>query len=454
MRLPRSLQGRLLLTLGAVMLAIWVGAAWTTAVLLRHEIEEVFDSSLQETAQRLLPLAVLDIVGRDDGDATSQRLATIRGHEELFTYVVRNEKGAILLQSHAADLTAFPPYDGPGFRRTARHRLYSEEALQGTVVITVAQPLSNQASVIREMQMVLGLPVLLVIPAAFGAIIFAVRQGTRPLRRFREQLETRSEKDLAAVSAEGLPSEVAPLAETMNALLARLRSAFDAERSLAANTAHELRTPLAGAIAQAQRIRKETAEAHTAQRASDIVAALKRLTSRSERLMQLARTEGGRLTLDADSDLRDAVSVVVHDMNSTQQQKRIVLSLPDTPVPSPIDPDTVGILCRNLIDNALQHGGKDSPVEVSLSASGELSVANGGPLVSPERLELLTRRFERNGSIGHGSGIGLSIVSTIASRIGRRLQLSSPRTRANDGFEARIDLSGTVGARPVDDTAI
>ncbi|MFC5843796.1 ATP-binding protein [Aminobacter ciceronei] len=443
MRLPRSLQGRLLLTLGAVMLAIWVGAAWATAVLLRHEIEEVFDSSLQETAQRLLPLAVLDIVSREDGDAASQRLAAIRSHEELFTYVVRNESGAVLLQSHAADLSAFPPYDGPGFRRTARHRLYSEEALQGTVVITVAQPVSNQTSVIREMQMVLGLPVLLVIPAAFGAIILAVRQGTRPLRRFREQLETRSEKDLAAVSAEDLPSEVAPLAETMNALLARLRSAFDAERSLAANTAHELRTPLAGAIAQAQRIRKETAEPQTAQRASDIEAALKRLTARSERLMQLARAEGGRLTLDADSDLRDAVSVVVHDMNRSGQQERIVLALPDTSVLSPIDPDTVGILCRNLIDNALQHGGKNSAVEVSLSASGELSVANGGPLVSPERLELLTRRFERNGSIGRGSGIGLSIVATIAERIGTRLDLSSPRPGHIDGFEARIKLSGS-----------
>jgi two-component system OmpR family sensor kinase len=440
--LPRTLQGRLLLTLGAVLLAIWVGAAWATALLLRHEIEEVFDSSLQETAQRLLPLAVLDIVGREDGDAVSQRLATIRSHEELFTYVVRNEKGEVLLQSHAADLSAFPPYDGPGFRRTERYRLYSEEALQGTVVITVAQPLSNQASVIREMQMALGLPVLLVIPAAFGAIIFAVRQGTRPLRRFREQLETRSEKDLAAVSAEDLPSEVAPLAETMNALLARLRSAFDAERSLAANTAHELRTPLAGAIAQAQRIRKETAETHTAQRAADIEAALKRLTARSERLMQLARAEGGRLTLDAEADLRDAVSAVVQDMTRNKPQGRISMSLPDIPVLSRIDPDTIGILCRNLIDNALQHGAKDSPVEVALSPTGELSVANGGPLLSPEKLELLTRRFERNGSIGRGSGIGLSIVATIAERIGTRLDLSSPRSGRIDGFEARIDLNG------------
>ena len=55
MRVVRSLQARLLLSLGSLLLVIWLGAAWATAVLLRHEIEEVFDSSLQETAQRLLP---------------------------------------------------------------------------------------------------------------------------------------------------------------------------------------------------------------------------------------------------------------------------------------------------------------------------------------------------------------------------------------------------------------
>jgi len=440
MRTPESLQGRLLLSLGAVLLVSWIGASWITAVLLRHEIEEVFDSSLQETAQRLLPLAVLDIVGREDGDTASQRLGAIRSHDELFTYVVRDDKGEVLLRSHAADLSNFPTYGGAGFGQTATHRLYSEEALKGTVIIAVAQHRNHQALVIREMQMVLGLPVLLMIPIALGGIVFAVRRGTRPLRSFRDQLETRSEKDFAAVHAEGLPSEVAPLADTMNALLARLRSAFDAERSLAANTAHELRTPLAGAIAQAQRIRKETAETQTAQRAADIEATLKRLTARAERLMQLARAEGGRLTIDAEVDLRDAISVVVEDMNRTERGRRISLSLPDVPVASSIDPDTVGIICRNLIDNALQHGDKGSPVSVTLSPDGELSVTNDGPVVSADKLESLTGRFERNGSVGRGSGIGLSIVTTIADRIGTRLELASPRLGRADGFRASIAL--------------
>lgn len=444
MRGPRSLQGRLLLSLGAVLLVFWIGAAWATAVLLRHEIEEVFDSSLQETAQRLLPLAVLDIVGREDEDAASQRLGAIRSHDELFTYVVRDDKDTVLLRSHAANLSNFPPYGRAGFGRTATHRLYSDEALQGTIRITVAQPLSHQDAVIREMQIGLGLPVLVVIPAAFAAIAFAVRRSTRPLRAFREQLETRSEKDLSPVASGDLPSEVAPLAATMNALLERLSAAFEAERSLAANTAHELRTPLAGAIAQAQRIRKETAEKQTAQRGADIEATLKRLTARAERLMQLARAEGGRLELNKASDLRPTLEVVVGDMSRTELCGRISLSLPDEPVMSAVDPDAVGILCRNLVENALRHGSQSSPVEVVLSGDGILTVANDGPVVPEETLAKLSDRFERNGKPGRGSGIGLSIVSTIAHRLGSALTLRSPRQDSQTGFEASVRLASAV----------
>ena len=447
MRGPRSLQGRLLLSLGAILLVFWIGAAWATAVLLRHKIEEVFDSSLQETAQRLLPLAVLDIVGREDGDVASQRLGAIRSHDELFTYVVRDDRGKVLLQSHAADLSTFPPYGGSGFDRTATHRLYSEEALQGTIRITMAQPLAHQDAVVREMQMGLGLPVLLVIPAAFAAIAFAVRQSTRPLLAFREQLETRSEKDLAPVAFGDLPSDVAPLAASMNALLERLRAAFEAERGLAANTAHELRTPLAGAIAQAQRIQKETAEPQTAQRGADIEAALKRLTARAERLMQLARAEGGRLNLDRESDLRDTLDVVIGDMRRNEPTGRVLLSLPDTPVMSAADPDAVGILCRNLVENALRHGSQSSPVEVTLSPDGPLTVSNDGPVVPPEKLAGLTDRFERSGAAGRGNGIGLSIVSTIADRMGGALTLTSPRPGRKTGFEASVRLANAGSAK-------
>ena len=140
MRLPRSLQARLGLSVGLVLTVLWLLAATITAVIVRGEMDEVFDCALRETAERILPLAVTDIVGRED-EGVTQRLAPIREHDEFFTYLVRDAEGRILLQSHAADPAVFPPWDGPGFRQTATHRLYSDAALQGTIRITVAEPL-------------------------------------------------------------------------------------------------------------------------------------------------------------------------------------------------------------------------------------------------------------------------------------------------------------------------
>jgi two-component system OmpR family sensor kinase len=439
MRWPASLQARLGLSLGLVLTVLWLLAASFTAVTLRREMDEVFDSALRETAERILPLAVTDIVGREDQGVT-QRLAAIREHDEFFTYLVRDAEGRILLQSHAADPALFPPWDGPGFRQTATHRFYGDAALQGTIRITVAEPLTHRASVAREIQMGLGLPLLIMLPVALLAIILALRFSITPLRRFRSRLESRGARDLSAVPAEGLPTEIGPLADALNNLLARLRDAFEAERSFAANAAHELRTPLAGAIAQAQRLRSETEDPATARRAAEIEETLKRLTRRTERLMQLARAEGGRLQTEAPHDVRVALRIVIDDMTRSPQSPGVGLDLPDTPVLSTIDPDALGIVCRNLVENARRHGSVDGKVSVTLTAGAELIVSNDGPVVPPDLLGRLTDRFQRDAQKPDGTGLGLTIVAAIAKRTGSTLALTSPRPGAPDGFEARFKL--------------
>jgi two-component system, OmpR family, sensor kinase len=440
MMLPRSLQARLGLSLGFLLTVLWIATASVTAVNLRHEMDEVFDSALQETAQRLLPLAVIDIIGREE-DGITQRLGVIRDHEEFFTYIVRDADGRILLQSHAADPAVFPAYDGAGFRQTATHRLFNDDALQGSIIITVAEPLYHRADVARDIQMGLGLPILVVIPLALLVIGLAVRANLGSLRRFRDRLELRDAGDLSPVPLGDVPFEVAPMASTLNRLLARLQSAFDAERSFAANAAHELRTPLAGAIAQAQRLQSETQDKAAAARAGDIETTLKRLTRLSERLMQLARVEGGRLRLETTSDLRVVMGIVAADLARMTQPDRIILTLPDAPVMSDLDPDAFGILCRNLGENALRHGSQTAPIALTLTADGVLRVANDGQVIDPQTLARLTARFERAGSQSDGSGLGLAIVAAIAERIGSKLVLTSPRANQTSGFEAEIRLT-------------
>ena len=446
MKMPRSLQRRLALSLGALLTVLWLGAAWGTAVLARQAIEEVFDAALQETAQRILPLAVADVLGRDEADPT-QRLAQSREHDEILSYAVHDAQGRLLLLSHDADPATFPPWRGVGFSQSATHRLYREEALQGSVRLTVAEPLAHRAGVGREIQMGLGLPLLIFLPVALGAIVLGVRASLAPMRRFRERLAARGARDLSLVPADDLPTEIAPVAETLNDLLGRLAAAFEAERSFAANAAHELRTPLAGAIAQAQRLQSETSDPATKARAGDIEATLKRLTRLSERLMQLARAEGGRLRLDHASDLRPVARILTDELSRMTGAGRIALVLPTDPVMSDLDPDVFAILYRNLVENALRHGAEGEPVQVSLSSEGVLTVANEGPVVPSEVLSRLMDRFERAGRHTDGSGLGLAIVHAVAQRIGGALVLKSPKTGQDAGFEASLTMPIVKGGK-------
>lgn len=439
MMVPKSLQWRLSFGLGLGVALLWAIAAAMTAQKLRHEMDEVFDSALEETAQRILPLAVLDIIGRDSDEEPDQRVATLRQHDEYFTYVVRDAEGHVLLRSHHADIADFPPFTAMGFADTRTHRLYFDAALRGTVSIAVAEPLAHRRAVAREALLGLALPLGLAVPLSLIGVWGIIRVSMAPLRAFRFGIETRGGGDLTPLAADALPSEIRPIAQAVNRLLERLRRTLEAERSFTANSAHELRTPVAAALAQTQRLIAEAADNATRERARHIEAALRRLSGLSEKLMQLARAEGGRLRAPEPADVVPILRMVADEMASgLDSAGRIELTLPGTPVLAGIDPDTFAILARNLIENALKHGAPRGPVSVALSADGVLRVANAGPAVSPEALARISQPFERGATRADGAGLGLAIVKAIASGSGGRLKLLSPREGQRDGFEARF----------------
>jgi two-component system OmpR family sensor kinase len=438
MRVPRSLQARLALAIGVAVTVLWLVAASVTAHRLGHEMDAVFDRGLHATAERILPLARHDLRdGRDDDHEGDHRIEKLPGYDEDVTYVVRDRRGRVLLRSEEAQDATFPPFDGVGFRQTATHRLYYDAAHDGDITIAVAEPLGRRAKTSRAMLVGMVLPLLIVIPLSLAAITVAVRRGFRPVRVLQQGLARRGAQDLSLLPDTGLPAELAPIAGGVNQLLARLRAAVDAERAFTANAAHELRTPVAGAIAQAQRLKSETSDAQASKRATEIETTLKRLMRTSEKLMQLARAEGSRLQLDVTSDLRPILDLIVQDFLRSGED-RIALSLPDAPVLSNLDPDAFGILCRNLVENALRHGDSDHPVTVTLETKGRLSVCNEGPALAPQAIERLMQRFERGSATTEGSGLGLAIVKAIADRAGAQISVVSPLPSRQTGVRVSV----------------
>ena len=438
----RSLQGRLSAALVAGLVVLACAAAAASIHVLRQEVDRMSDSALQEAAQRLLPLALTDIMRReaDDDEDDSSRVTAVRPHDELLTYVVRDDKGSLLLQSHDADLSVFPAGLKPGFSSTLSHRIYTEPGLQGTVALTIAEPLAarRQAKVAAALSVVRVL--ILFLPVGLIGILLIVRTGLQPIRRFCGSIAARGQSDLTSLEKSGLPTEIAPVADAVNGLMARLDRALAAERSFTANSAHELRTPIAAALAQTQRLKADMPTDDMRERVQNVEQSLRTLARLSESLMQLAKAENGRVLGDAPQDLRPVIELVIEDFRRIAHTPNpITLDLPDQPVESWIDPDAFAIVVRNLVDNAQKHGARGEPVRVSLSEAGAFTVANRGPVLAENDLARLMKPFERGATTARGSGLGLAIVEAIARGAGATLTARSPAPGWPDGLWITID---------------
>ncbi len=433
----RSLSLRLGLTLGVLVSLLWLAAAGAALFVIRQEMDEVFDNSLRETAQRILPLAVTGVMNRDT--AGQMRVPMVDSSEEALTYLLRDADGAVLLRSHDVREGIFPPRPATGFRTVGGYRLYGVSTMHGRYTLEISEPLEQRNEALWDAGVLLLIPLAGAIPVSVLLAWLLIRRMMRPLARLNRLVEKRKATDTSPLPSLGMPSEVMPLVNAFNRLLGRVAAAIEVERSFVANSAHELRTPLAGALAQTQRLIAETRDPATAERGGEIEGALKRLIRLSEKLLQLSRAEAGQLLGDT-TDLAPIVPMVVRETADVSAHDRVRVSIGDGMLVSPLDPDAFGIVLRNLIENALLHGDPDAPILIAAAAPGELCVRNGGPVVAAEALDRLTDRFERAGATASGSGLGLAIVSTILTRAGGRLSLASPIPGQTDGFEARVTL--------------
>jgi len=454
-----SIQRYLGIGLSIGILSLWLAAAIISSLIIRHELDEAFDSALQETAQRLLSVAALDAEDEEFGEnddhfddhpyRTSTRLGD---HDELLTYVVKDQNGHIVLVSHDAKLETFPEERWRGFRTNRTHRLYSEEAISAGITIAIADPLDHRREAWLEVISALLVPLPLLILMSFVFVWIIIRRSMRSVHEARSQIESRSGTNLAPIKLGDLPGELRPIADSVNDLMDRLRRALESERNFATNSAHELRSPIAGALAQTQRLITQLPAGDCKYRARKIETSLTGIAKLSEKLMQLARAESGVLVLKDTVNLFPVLRLVMDEFNrSDGSAKRLHFQCGGTQqFMTRLDPDGMGILMRNVIENALKHSPAESEVDIILkSDANEIRVINTGTVVSSESIESLKSRFVRGSTAAAGSGLGLAIVEAITEGSDVTVELYSPATGRTDGFEVRLTSSpDNAASRP------
>ena len=211
------------------------------------------------------------------------------------------------------------------------------------------------------------------------------------------------------------------------------------ERALASHAAHESRTPLATAC-----LHLETALARKLPSRQDVLAslnALKLLCHRTERLLQLSRAESASIESLTEINLVQLAGVVAQEFwDAKARTVNLELMVPEHDLPAALgDLDGLSIALRNLVENALRHGGASRVVN-EVMAPRTLAVRDFGPGVTAERLQTLNQQHVRLVSSQSGFGLGLSIVKTVVAKQQARLELRSPLPGQTRGFEARIIL--------------
>ena len=446
--IARRLSSVLTLALGA----LWIVATLVAAGVARHEMNEVFDSALEETAQRLVPLVVDDFAEDDAEPLVIEAEPEFAEHDEYLVYQVRDAAGRVLLRSHDAPAAAFDIALARGFAEADDWRFFTERYAPAGLYVQVGEPLGHRREALYETLSGLIAPLALLVPLSGIIIFLTVRRSLAPLAAVRAELDRRGGANLAPIADDAMPRELAPIIEDVNHLLARLGRVLDSERAFAANSAHELRTPVAAALAQTQRLATELRGAPQHDRAEQIAATLRRLGDLVEKLLQLARAEAGIAIGREPADVLPVLALVVEDFaRRADVGARLHLDCGGRRrLLARVDIDALGIVLRNLVDNALRHGTPGGRVQVSVDGAGAIRIVNDGPVVPPERLASLTRRFERAGALAAGAGLGLAIVEMIVQQSGGSLALRSPASGRADGFEAvlRLDLVEGPESRP------
>jgi two-component system OmpR family sensor kinase len=442
MKRERSITGPLILALTTVLVVSWLAAIGLSFRVMQHEFDEIFDAAQQETTERLLALILAELNQGTDRDPRNMAMFDAAARREYLTYQVRDASGKVVLHSNDAPAE---PFDAPlstGFHDTPTARIYTEMAADGSLFLQVADRFKNRNEAARESAVTLLIPLAALIPASIFAIWFVVGRALRPIEALRRDIGTKDSGNMVEVDGQNLPVELRPIARSVNLLLGRLRAALEAEREFTANSAHELRTPIAGALAQTQRLAEELPPGPTQDRVQQVEASLVNLSRLAEKLLQLSRAEAGIGGSSSPIDLRPVLDMVVTDFQrDSRTNGRLKYSAaPDAKLVRNADMDAFGIVTRNLIENALIHGDPDLPVNVSLESGGIIRVVNGGPPIREAEMAGLKKRFRRGKTTASGSGLGLAIADRIVSQMGGTLELRSPPAGEKAGFEAKMTL--------------
>ena len=312
--------------------------------------------------------------------------------------------------------------------------------------IVVGQQTAVRDEIARDSAFNTLVPFAVLIPALLFLVGYLIRRMFKPVRQLASDLDHRSEQDLHEVSEARLPSEIRPFVMAINRLLGRVTRSMALQRRFVADAAHELRSPLTALSLQAERLEAADMSVDARERLGTLQQGLRRARALVAQLLTLARVQEPVTGKTTQVPLQPVLREVLEDLMPLAQAKQIDLGVVGQGRAVVfVHRDDLKTLLRNLVENAVRYTPRGGRVDVSVQVfPGQvvLQVDDTGPGIPENERERVFDPFYRIlGNDEAGSGLGLSIVRTIAGRLGAEISLGDVATQGDtSGLRVKVTL--------------
>ena len=440
-----SMLVKLLIGSVAISGAILSLAGWATYAVVESGWLAQMDQALENRALGLAALCTkVDGIWRFEGSHLEKSM--FRDPKSMQYFEARDDRGREIGRSASLGHLSFPSaalspgerrfeWFHPGYLHKTRYVALSLTGSDQGLTVYFGQDYRDMKAKLRDLRNMLA--GIWIVSELLLCVLLAllVHLSFAPLRRIAKRLDSIDEEHLKGFDSEGAPREVRPLVDALSAALARLDEAFARERTLLADIAHEIRTPMAG-IRTTLEVGADDDEEHARSAMATSLSILARMQSLMDSLLSLAQLEGGQIpsstrTFDLAPLLLDGVGAWRGRCAERGVDLRVELA---EALPSVANPEWCRVILRNLLENALAHAhdgswialrGEVAPGRVRIRVSND-----GSPMETADAPKVFERFWRKNDSRSQQeshAGLGLALCRQLAMRMGGGIRATVPR---------------------------
>jgi len=295
------------------------------------------------------------------------------------------------------------------------------------------------------------LPLVISLPFLVFPAWLSVRLALRPWRQVSKETAERGPADLTPLSYTPPHKELQPLVQSINSLLQRVRDSTSRERSLIADAAHELRTPLAAMRVNVEALKEQSTDEGQRELMGNLLRSNDRAARLVGQLLQLMRSDAVPdnalpVMLSLDALVQDRLAMIEGLASARGIELELVC---EDNVPVLGERESLVSMIDNLVNNAIKYSPAGGTVMVHVAHEGPhalLTVSDQGPGIPAALRERVFDRFFRNpDQTQSGSGLGLAIVKSVVDRHGGEVRLGET---AEGGLLATVRLPLAMAEAP------